>query len=55
MEIQVKQREVYGNILYYPICEKAKAFARLTEKKTLTSYAIEEIKGLGYKVIVNIF
>jgi phage replication-related protein YjqB (UPF0714/DUF867 family) len=52
MTIQVTIKNVYGNRLIYPACNKAKAFANLTGKKTLSDYNISTIKRLGYTVEV---
>lgn len=46
--ITVKVREVYGRRLVYPICERAKAFARISGRETLTESVIKEIKFLGF-------
>lgn len=48
--ITVKVKNVWGNYLIYPVCEKAKIFAELTGTKTLTSHAISSIERLGYKI-----
>ena len=52
MIIQVTIRNVYGNRLIYPACDKAREFAHLTGNKTLNHYNISTIKRLGYKVEV---
>jgi hypothetical protein len=49
-EIKVCVREVYGNTLVYPVCNKALAFAKIAGKKTLTPEILTEIKALGYVV-----
>ena len=48
MEIIVKVKNVYGQEKVYPICEKAKTFARIAGTKTLTTETIGLIKSLGY-------
>lgn len=53
MSIKVQVRSVYGNEVIYPICEKAKLFARLAGTKTLTWQAVQTIKALGYTVAVE--
>jgi hypothetical protein len=53
MTITVKIKNVFGTDKIYPVCDKAKTFARLTETKTLTSYAINNIKALGYTIEVQ--
>jgi hypothetical protein len=49
-EIKVCVREVYGNTLVYPVCNKALSFAKIAGKKTLTPEVLTEIKALGYAV-----
>lgn len=53
MEILVCIRNVYGNELIYPVCEKAKLFAKLAGRKTLGAADIQTIKALGYSVKVQ--
>lgn len=53
MTIIVSIKNVYGNETIYPVCGTAKKFANLTGTKTLTRYAIEQIKSLGYTVQVE--
>ena len=50
MNIKVKLKNVYGNDLIYPVCDKAKAFAAIADKKTLSLGDVENIKALGFKV-----
>ena len=52
-EITVEIRNVYGCNTVYPVCPTAKLFASLTGKKTLTHYAIADIKALGYTIKVQ--
>ena len=52
MEIQVSIKSVYGNQLIYPLCDKAKLFARLARTSTLTPQAIDIIKRIGFTVVV---
>jgi hypothetical protein len=49
-EIKVCVREVYGNILVYPVCTKALAFAKIAGTKTLLPNALASIEELGYTV-----
>jgi len=53
MSITIAIKNVYGNTAYYPVCEKAKIFAKLTGTKTLTREAIEHIRALGYAILVQ--
>lgn len=50
MKIQITVKNVYGNELIYPVCEKAKAFCELTNKKTFSCNDISKIKQLGFEV-----
>jgi hypothetical protein len=51
MEITVDKRDVYGTVRYYPVCDKARVFARLTNKKTFTERDLYIVKELGYRVL----
>ncbi len=53
MEILVSVKSVYGQELIYPICDKAKLFAAMTNTKTLTKSTVNYIKQLGYKIIIE--
>jgi len=53
MSIIVRIKNVYGQDLVYPVCEKAQAFATLTGKKTLTGYALRTIENLGFEIEVE--
>lgn len=55
MKIQIEMKEVYGETKVYPVCEKAKLFARIAGTKTLTRPVLEDIERLGYQLelIVN--
>ncbi len=53
MEIQVLVREVYGQIKFYPKCDKAKVFASIAGTTTLTEKTLREIVRLGYTVTVD--
>ncbi len=46
--IRISPKDVYGNTLYYPVCDKAKAFAKLTQTKTLTPEHLRIIRALGF-------
>jgi hypothetical protein len=53
MSITVRIKNVYGNELIYPVCDKAVNLARLSGKKTFTAESIAIIKDLGYTVNVE--
>jgi len=50
MKIFVEIKNTYGNELVYPVCENAKAFARIAGTKTLSQKTLNEIKHLGYEL-----
>lgn len=52
--IEVRVETHYGRETIYPVCPKARAFAKIAGTKTLTPRAIKAIKALGYRV-VNIY
>lgn len=53
MTIKVIIKNIYGNNLIYPVCEKAMLFAAIAGQKTLTQATIAKIKGLGFDVLVE--
>ncbi len=53
MKITVTIKSVYGRRRIYPICDKAKAFARLTGNKCLTKSQVEIIESLGFQVEIQ--
>jgi len=52
MELILKEKSVYGNIMIYPNCEKSIIFSNLIGKKTFTKFDIEKMEKLGY--LINI-
>ncbi len=50
MKIQIEMKEDYGETKVYPVCEKAKLFARIAGTKTLTRPVLEDIERLGYQL-----
>lgn len=52
--LTVEQRSQYGTTVWYPVCDKAKALAKITNTKTLTAKTLHECKNLGLKVVVNV-
>lgn len=50
MQIEVIIEPQYGKWVYYPSCEKAKAFAAIAGTKTLTEPTLAQIKKLGYEI-----
>lgn len=52
MNIKVRIKTSYGRDLIYPECDKSKYFAAIAKKKTLDKTDIQNIKNLGFEVIV---
>ena len=53
MEIKVFYKQNYGTDYCYPSCGKAKAFAKLIERKTFSQRKLRLIEeGLGYTITV---
>ena len=48
--IEVIIEPKYGKWVYYPLCDKAKAFAAIAGTKTLTDDTLVQIKKLGYEI-----
>lgn len=48
--IQVAEKNVYGKILIYPVCQTAKQFAQLLGVKTFNSHQLVNIECLGYTI-----
>jgi len=53
MQILVAIRNVYGNQLIYPVCERAKMFAKLAGRKTLSEADCDVIRALGFEICVE--
>ena len=53
MKIQVRIKSVYGTDKVYPVCGKARAFARIAGTTTLTDHTVIMVKALGYTVEVT--
>jgi hypothetical protein len=51
MQIHINLKEVYGCVVAYPVCAKAKIFASMCGTKTLTIEAMKNISLLGYEVV----
>jgi histone H3/H4 len=48
--IYVTIRQVYGQTMLYPACERAHAICELTGRKTITSGDIKSLSKLGIQV-----
>jgi len=51
-QIKVYGRRVYGQVKWYPTCDKAHGFAALLQQQTLTKQQIERIKNIGFQVLI---
>ena len=50
-KIIIEKKTVYGNELFYPVCERAKAFANLIGSTTLPDHKLKQIKrNLGFEI-----
>ena len=48
MTLVIQVKNVYGNTLIYPACDKSRLFCQLMGTKTLTDLSVSVIKQLGY-------
>lgn len=53
MNVIVEQRNVYGNVKFYPVNDLAQKFADLMKQKTFDARNLFDIKDLGVTVIVD--
>ena len=53
MNVIVEQRNVYGNIKFYPVNDLAQKFADLMKQKTFDARNLFDIKELGVTVIID--
>lgn len=52
MMIQVEQRNVYGNIKFYPMNDTAERLAALVKQKTFDAQNLADIKRMGMDIEV---
>jgi len=52
MMIQVEQRNVYGNIKFYPVNDLAQKFADLIRQRTFDAQNLADIKRMGMDIEV---
>lgn len=53
MKIVIREKHIYGNPVYYPVCSVARRFTQLTDTKTLTPHALRVIQSLGYEITLE--
>jgi len=50
MKLIITKKSIYGNELFYPICENSKILLSLMNKKTFNRIELSKIKLLGYEI-----
>lgn len=53
MNIIVEQKNVYGNIKFYPVNDLAQQFAELIRQKTFDVQNLADIKRMGMTIIID--
>ena len=53
MEILIRKKNIYGNEVFYPVCENAKLLAEIAGTTTLTERALQNIKKMGVKIVLE--
>lgn len=49
----VELQNVYGRELFYPLCPISERFAALLQCKAFTRGQLEQVKALGFQVVVQ--
>ena len=49
----VEERDVFGRVLIYPVCELSKELTELTGNKTITEDTKRKLKALGHTLVVR--
>ncbi len=49
--IVVRVDRVYGNLVTYPVCERAQLLAEMTGTKTLTSKTLALAERMGFQIV----
>lgn len=49
--ITVEVRNVYGTLKTYPVCERARSFAKIAGTSTLTRSVLREIAAMGFEIV----
>ena len=53
MTVIVEQKNVYGNIKFYPVNDLAQRFADLIRQKTFDVQNLADIKRMGMTIIID--
>lgn len=49
--ITVEVRNVYGTLKCYPVCERARSFAKIAGTSILTRSVLREIERMGFEIV----
>lgn len=49
--ITIEVRNVYGTLKCYPVCERARSFAKIAGTSTLTRSVLREIENMGFEIV----
>jgi len=49
----VEERNVFGNDLIYPVCERSKELTALTGHKTITEDSKRKLKAMGHTLVMR--
>ena len=53
MTVIVEQKNVYGNIKFYPVNDLAQQFAELMRQRTFDVQNLSDIKRMGMTIIID--
>jgi len=53
MKITIRCDKNYGIETFYPVCERAKLFARIAGTKTLTRNTLRDVSALGIEIEIE--
>ena len=53
MTVIVEQKNVYGNIKFYPVNDLAQQFAELMRQRTFDVQNLADIKRMGMTIIID--
>ena len=53
MTVIVEQKNVYGNIKFYPVNDLAQRFAELMRQRTFDVQNLADIKRMGMTIIID--
>lgn len=53
LALTVRKREIYGRVLYYPVCTRSIDIASLLGSKTFTEYQKSALEAIGFDITVT--